>query len=343
MGECRLSVIVIGYNIASYIGRCLASLMNQLGDDDELVFVNDGSTDDTLAVAIGYQYTGRGLVIVDQENRGIIGARKAGLRASRGEFILFLDGDDHVGEGMVSAFMEIAEGEAKGCDIIMADNWEERPDGGVVRRRSRRPYGMMEGDGYLAGILDGSLEHYIWNRLYRRDFLIKAGYLKYPEITLAEDLLANAAFGTFYPKVYYADICYYYYRYNDNSSTRKEDIWVVDEQLHALSLLEKAVSGRCGGRYRELLDFQYWLFASGYLQTGHSHEFKSYLMLRCKKKIDACMRSGIVRKQPLNLSTFYGGAMICVYRFLPLFAAVFNKMVRLLINLLHRFRLLKNY
>ncbi len=87
-----VSVIVPAYNAGPWIEEAVRSVLAQTHRELELIVVNDGSTDDTLArvLAIGDAR----LRVVDQANAGVSAARNMGLAVAQGEFICFMDGDD---------------------------------------------------------------------------------------------------------------------------------------------------------------------------------------------------------------------------------------------------------
>ncbi|MFZ2061165.1 MAG: glycosyltransferase family A protein [Candidatus Binatus sp.] len=87
----KVSVIIPVYNGAATIGRALASVFAQTFTDYEVMVINDGSTDDTAAVLSRY---GDRIRVITQPNRGLSAARNAGVRASHGEYLAFLDDDD---------------------------------------------------------------------------------------------------------------------------------------------------------------------------------------------------------------------------------------------------------
>jgi glycosyltransferase involved in cell wall biosynthesis len=87
----RVSVIIPVYNGAATIGLALESVFAQTFTDYEIVAVNDGSTDETASVLASY---GDRIRVVTQHNRGLSAARNAGVRASSGEYLAFIDDDD---------------------------------------------------------------------------------------------------------------------------------------------------------------------------------------------------------------------------------------------------------
>ncbi|MFQ6677090.1 MAG: glycosyltransferase family 2 protein [Fidelibacterota bacterium] len=88
--QSDISVIIPTYNRAHSLPRALDSISIQTLMPKEIIVINDGSTDDTQAVLDNYP----GLVIVDQENRGVSAARNKGIEKAGGKWIAFLDSDD---------------------------------------------------------------------------------------------------------------------------------------------------------------------------------------------------------------------------------------------------------
>ena len=88
----RTSVIIPSFNYAEYLPAAISSVLAQTDSDFELLIVDDGSTDGSLALARAC-FDPRVRVLV-QPNRGLSAARNAGIRATRGRYIAFLDADD---------------------------------------------------------------------------------------------------------------------------------------------------------------------------------------------------------------------------------------------------------
>lgn len=87
----RVTVIIPNYNYGIYLPKAIESVLNQTYQNLELIVVNNGSTDNSLAVLKSYSNEIR---LINQENLGQSGARNSGLRASKGDLIAFLDADD---------------------------------------------------------------------------------------------------------------------------------------------------------------------------------------------------------------------------------------------------------
>ena len=339
----KVSVIVIGYNIETYIRRCLDSVFSQDYDDYEVVFVNDGSTDRTQEIAESYLSEHSNYRMINKENGGIVSARKEGVKAANGEYVLFVDGDDYISLDALNAFVKAAESSNDRYDIILSDHFEERPNGRTIGKRSQCAYGIISGDNFLKGILDGTIFHYTVAKLFRRSFLLGHGYIHFPNVTIAEDLLTNSVLGLYQPRVLYIPDKTYYYQFNETSVTRDGKLDVVDQQLKTLRLLIKKIQLVSGDRYKDYLDYQYYLFAFGYLQTNYSNEFKKYLIKKCGKKIRGVHKNPVFRAQKMSISVLYGRVMVCVYMYLPHVAPCVNSLIRILIDLLHKTNVLRKY
>ena len=106
--NCKLSIVIAMYNIEAYIRYCLDSCVNQenvLDGDYEIIIVNDGSTDNSLAIALEYAASRDNVRIVSQDNAGLSAARNTGMANARGEYIWFVDGDDAIAKDAVSMIM----------------------------------------------------------------------------------------------------------------------------------------------------------------------------------------------------------------------------------------------
>jgi glycosyltransferase involved in cell wall biosynthesis len=87
-----VSVVIPAYNQGQYLGLAIKSVLSQTYSQNEIIVVDDGSTDDSREVVSQFGYQVR---YIWQENKGLGGARNTGIGAARGEFIGFLDADDH--------------------------------------------------------------------------------------------------------------------------------------------------------------------------------------------------------------------------------------------------------
>lgn len=89
-----VSVIIPAYNVEKYIGKTIESVLDQSYPTIEVIIVNDGSTDKTPEIISKYTQKDSRIIVVDQKNRGLSGARNAGLCLAKGEYLCIFDADD---------------------------------------------------------------------------------------------------------------------------------------------------------------------------------------------------------------------------------------------------------
>ena len=98
-----VSIIVPAYNVAGYIGQTIESILNQDYNDFELIIIDDGSTDGTIDVVNRYVQLDYRIRLVQQPNGGAARARNKGIALTKGEFIIFVDGDDVISNDFISS------------------------------------------------------------------------------------------------------------------------------------------------------------------------------------------------------------------------------------------------
>jgi glycosyltransferase involved in cell wall biosynthesis len=89
LGQYRLSVIVCAHNEARFLPACLHSVLAQSRVPDEILVVNNASTDETRAVALQIPH----VQVVDEPRKGLVVARETGRRAATGDILVYLDAD----------------------------------------------------------------------------------------------------------------------------------------------------------------------------------------------------------------------------------------------------------
>jgi glycosyltransferase involved in cell wall biosynthesis len=91
LSRLSVSIIIATYNRAEWLPAAIDSLLQQTRPPDEIIVVDDGSTDDTQRVLATYAPS---VTVITQANMGLSGARNSGIRAATGDLLAFLDSDD---------------------------------------------------------------------------------------------------------------------------------------------------------------------------------------------------------------------------------------------------------
>ena len=229
-----ISVIVPVYNGESYIRRCLDSILDSTCRDLELIVVVNGCRDNTAAVCRDVAHTDSRVIVIETETAGTSHARNLGLDAAKGDYIVFVDGDDYISPVMLEHMLRCAE--ETGWDIVFAHyiDGTEWQYAFPVETGSRRVYTAEE---FLAkSYLSTDLNFVITcNKLFRRAAL---GDLRYNEqLKIMEDrnYMVKAAcragsIGRLEEKLYY-----YWHGVSTSASNNKDAYFRMD---HLRSLLD---------------------------------------------------------------------------------------------------------
>ncbi|MDR2342227.1 MAG: glycosyltransferase, partial [Campylobacteraceae bacterium] len=105
----KVSVIIPVYNVESYLKQCLDSVINQTLKDIEIICVDDGSTDNSLAILNEYAQKDKRITVLSQKNSGAGVARNRGLAIAKGEYIHFMDSDDYLADNIYDKLYNMAE------------------------------------------------------------------------------------------------------------------------------------------------------------------------------------------------------------------------------------------
>lgn len=129
MSGFSIAVVIPAYNVEDYVEEAIESVLSQTKAPDEVIIINDGSTDKTRRVISKYE-SNPVVRVIDTENRGLGPARNAGLEAASSDYVYFFDSDDIMSEQFV-AVISRAAADFKGPDMIVFSG-ESFSDNGQV-------------------------------------------------------------------------------------------------------------------------------------------------------------------------------------------------------------------
>ena len=179
----KLSIIIPVYNTREYLPACLDSVLAPGLREYEIIVVNDGSTDDSGAVASEYARRYPELVrVITTENGGLGAARNVGLEAAAGDYLLFLDSDDALEKHALEEMLTLLDGS---FDIGIFDILQVNPSGDTVDTI----YGCDEGGDFLLSEYPSLLFQppSACNKLFRRSLFVDSG-VRFPGRVWFEDL-----------------------------------------------------------------------------------------------------------------------------------------------------------
>ncbi len=180
----KISIIVPAYNAGLYLAECMESVLIQTHQSFELIVVNDGSTDDTQAIATRYSLTDSRVHVVSVINGGQGRARNFGLNFATGKYILFLDADDTLERTALQTVLQRIENDDSDFALFSFKYFR-----GATQKfnNTERFFGerILEGREQVNRILDCKA-YFSVTRLYKKEFL-DTHNIKFAEGHLYED------------------------------------------------------------------------------------------------------------------------------------------------------------
>ena len=190
--EIKVTVVMPVYNADNYLRPALDSVVGQTLREIEIICIDDGSTDKSLEIIKEYQKADSRIRIVTENNAGPATARNKGIVRARGKYIAFLDADDFYEASLLEELYNLSEGGE--LDISVADYDIYNSKKSMFMPAMESDYGTIfsaspitsknEYPDYILQATTG----YVWNKLFRREFLIEKGLSFLPELYLFEDV-----------------------------------------------------------------------------------------------------------------------------------------------------------
>lgn len=217
MKDEMISIIVPVYNAELYLQECIDSILDQTYQNFELILVDDGSADNSLAICESYRIKSDKIVVVHQNNAGVSAARNKGLSLVKGEYFCFVDADDSIESVMIeSLYTAIKKNEAElsicGFKCISSNvTIERKPVAKEIYKASNIAEFVAEH--YLEWLISSP-----WGKLYKN--------IKFPtrnfdtNISLGEDLKFNIQYFEHIEKIVIINDCLYRYKEVEDSLTK---------------------------------------------------------------------------------------------------------------------------
>jgi len=225
-----VSIISPVYNGEAYIEECINSIINQTYKNFEWIIVNDGSSDNTEKIVKKYQKKYKWIKLINITNHGQGYARNIALKEAEGEFVAYLDSDDYLDKKMLEITVECMI--KNNPDFVLFDYIiHDKANNKFSEHRKYDYYNKDEFIGKEVLSMLNTNAHFIWNILYKKDFLLKnnvkcgEGYI-YEDTMFYVNCVINAS------KVSVIHDKLYYYVQNPVSTTRKKN----NSNKHAVGL-----------------------------------------------------------------------------------------------------------
>lgn len=203
----KVSVIVPAYNGTKFLNKCMDSLAEQTYKNIEIIFLDDGSTDDTYSVIKKFEKEYDNVIACTHSNVGLSITRNIGVSKSTGDYVTYLDVDDYFDNDFIERMMD----EIGDNDIIIGSYKRVYEDGKVK-------FTYEQGNGNWAKYKRAT----VWAKIYKVDFL-KKNNIEYPNTRIyGEDVVYTMRCMSKEPKVKIIDYAGYNNLINSESITHKD-------------------------------------------------------------------------------------------------------------------------
>ena len=181
MNAPLVSIIIPVYNMGRYVERCIESVCNQTYDNLEIILVNDASTDNSLQIMEKWDmFDSRVRIVSHEMNQGLFQARLTGVKAANGEYIAFVDSDDHISRDWIRQLVVCAE--ENECDLVAGDFCIDYGNNNL-QCITLDPLRIKEWDLKGREVFEEFLKqsgqmfswHVVWNKLYRKKLWARNG------------------------------------------------------------------------------------------------------------------------------------------------------------------------
>ena len=228
----KLSIVVPIYNVELYLNDCLTSLINQTLKEIEIICINDGSKDNSLAILKEFAKKDNRIIIIDKKNEGQSIARNIGVEVAEGEFLGFVDADDTIDLDYFEKLYNTAK--SNNCDIACA-GYRRFSKKKTIIKKSYSEEIISENINEKIQLDNLPYDNYIWNKIYKREVWIKEK-LVFPAGRYFEDIaLVIKLLHTFKRMVTVPNV-YYNYRINPLSTVNQKNFkhkydykWAMNE------------------------------------------------------------------------------------------------------------------
>ena len=244
-----VSVIVPTYNAERYLDQALSSIEGQTYRNLEIICINDGSTDGSLAIIEAHAARDGRIRVIDKENGGYGAGCNRGMDEARGTWIAIVEPDDWIEPTMYADMIAYARSFGERVDIVKTAYWRIwLPDTPKQRKLNCSYKDRVHPPKQPFAIADAAhlLCHHpsIWSALYRRDFLVERG-VRFKEIPGAgwadNPFLLETLCQT--DKIVYLDNAYYCYREEtpekSEAFTKRSTLLPIDRWNDMADVLER--------------------------------------------------------------------------------------------------------
>lgn len=245
----KVSFIIPVYNCGRYLYKFICEIEAVGLHNYEIILVDDGSTDDSGNICDKIAKENEKICCIHQKNQGVSSARNHGLQAASGNYVCFFDADDDIEPEKLYELLKSIEKEETVIDIAffgMAFDYYYK--GKMYRREEMMTplQGIQDEKRWSRRLEDlfysNSLSP-IWNKVFRREFLIEYGLYFSKDMFIYEDLEYSLRCMSYCSNILFVPEIIYYYRQSEDEGNAGRRLMRIEHISEVVARIEKAVDG----------------------------------------------------------------------------------------------------
>lgn len=227
-----ISFIIPSYNFAKYISVCVQSILNQTYDKIEVIIVNDGSTDNSKEVIDKIAATDKRVFAIHKNNEGVSKARNAGIKASNGDYCVFVDADDYLAPDYAEYMLGLVR-ETGGEFCLSLDCFTKQGE----QQTSKEQISSYSPEDATALLLSPRVIVGSWNKIFKKSFLLDNNLWFSSDLFYGEGLSFITSAAQCATCVGVGNRKVYYYRRNNYASATSK--FNIDKYYNGLESIER--------------------------------------------------------------------------------------------------------
>lgn len=312
----KVSIIVPVYNVERYLEQCLGSLIHQSYSNIEIICINDGSTDNSSSILNKYSSIDSRIVVSNQINSGVSGARNKGIKIATGDYLMFVDSDDWIDSETCEVCLNRLI--SHNADVALFTYLTERNNKSIkknifsedklfnedtVSQLHRRMVGLNNSE--LTNPENADALVPVWMKIYKMEIIRKKDirFIDLSNIGTSEDALFNLEYFHNIKRAIYINEPYYHYRRDNNESiTTKYKSDLFEKWNNLFNYFERYIKeNKLGNEYLEALNNRIALSIIGLgLNEINSNKRPAEIIIKIKKIISSTLYKEAYKSLKLN-------------------------------------------
>ena len=268
----KVSIILPVYNVSQYLDECFNSILSQTYKNIEIIFVDDGSTDNSGEMLDEYAKKDERVKVYHKENGGVSSAKNVGLKHCTGKYITFIDPDDYVTSEYVEYLLNMLI--SNKADIAYTRHFFDNYNNNQVTNDDIK---IINSNEALYEILTYQISVGVANKMYTKDLLTNNNITFYEDIFMGEGFNFNVLAFKNANRIVTSDRKVYFYRRdNNNSATTKFKIEKWENALYAIEKIKLNIETN-DEKVKDAITFAEWRTnVDAYTLLNISKQFNKY-------------------------------------------------------------------